>query len=141
MSIKSALGDHHPYTSNWTCPACREQHSWNRGCDVRRRKPQAVKPEPVKPEPRRTPNQKIEVVRGTEVSGRCKLCKKGFKKSDAVIEIADVANFADDSLQIHRRCMEALLSDSIDDAPKEKANFDHYRDHIADKYGIETQDG
>lgn len=126
-------------SQQWTCPTCREKHSWTAGCATRRRKPVAAKPAKTTPEPRRKPNHQISVVRGTQVAGRCNLCKKGFKKSDAVIQVADVANFADDSCLIHRHCMEAMLSDSIDDEPKEKAKFDHYREHIADKYGIETE--
>lgn len=126
----------------WQCHHCGGNHSWTKGCpDIKPTVPWQSPPVPsvgTKPA-RKAPKHVTDVVRGTEVTGRCNLCKKAFKKSDAIIQISDVANFADDPCLIHRRCMEDLLSSSIDDAPKEKQKFEEYRREIADKYGIEDE--
>jgi hypothetical protein len=122
----------------WQCHACGGNHSWTRGCPTTEPTTPWKNPQPT--QVRRKPNHKTSVVRGNFATGKCNLCRKGFKKSDAVIQVDDVANFADDPTLFHRRCMEDLLSSSIDDEPKEQAKFERYREEIADKYGIEIED-
>ncbi len=92
-------------------------------------------PVPTSPK-RKTPHRQTKVVLGTELLPRlrCNLCKGQFRSQDAVIVVEDLSNFADDPCCTHRRCMEELLGNSVDDEPKMKAQFEDYRAKLQEKY-------
>lgn len=123
----------------WLCQKCNKNHSWTQGC----------KPAPKgAAAPQRAdskPTVKTDCVRADKdkvtSKDRCNLCKKGFKRTDAVIRSRDLKRFSESPLMIHRRCMENLLAESVDDEAKDQEKFERYRKDIADKYGIEEQDG
>lgn len=98
--------------------------------------------DPAKPK-RSKPKRMTDCVRadGTVSNrARCDICKKAYKKTDAVIRVQDLDNFSEDPITYHRRCMENLLAGSVDDKVKDDKRFDNYRKEVADKYGIEVDD-
>jgi hypothetical protein len=84
----------------------------------------------------------VDVVHATQAnvldSARCLICKKAYKKTDAVIRSRNLKEPSTPAQTMHRRCVEALLSSSVEDVPKENVKFERYRQQVADKHGIEV---
>jgi hypothetical protein len=84
----------------------------------------------------------IDVVHATQAnvldSARCQICGGRYSKTDAVIRTRDLNSPHNPAKTIHRRCMEDLLSSSVEDVPKEQSKFEKYRQQVADKHGIEV---
>lgn len=67
---------------------------------------------------------------------KCPMCRTRFKAVDAVIRIRDYAAVGVGEVDVHRRCMVALLDESIEDKPVTDAKFEAYRAGVAEKLGI-----
>jgi hypothetical protein len=71
-------------------------------------------------------------------SARCSICGGKYKVTDAVVRTRDLSTPSAKATSTHRRCMEDLLSSSVEDQPIEQSKFEKYRQQVADKNGIEA---
>lgn len=67
-------------------------------------------------------------------SAKCPICRFRLTATDAVIRIEQYD--VDVQVGIHRRCMEKLLANSVEDLPTEEARFQDYRAKVADKLDL-----
>ncbi len=74
----------------------------------------------------------------TITSARCAICRNQYRMDDATLRMQNLSDPVLDDVTMHRRCVEGLLANSVEDAPREKVKFEKYRGMLAERHGIEV---
>ena len=86
---------------------------------------------------RRNLHVDLVIARGrVEPLAKCPMCPAKIHKDDAVVRVRNFDDMNDPPVTIHRRCLEALLVDGVEDVPRMKSKVERYVDGLIRDKGL-----